>query len=357
MSRKAEQLKPSSAPGTSRKDRAKAVIISSPEQSSNPQGEAHGNSVSWSFPNESSAQSSPTVPADKRDFSMSVNPSYEKSMMMERSTMMGRSTSMLSPEEIARRRAVELDDKRQREWLEFARLNRHEGVPQLGKVFLDLAFSSSNSSFSGAGEESVPTAATSVSRIVIELLSDALPRTCENFRDLCLGTGGWCAEHGGVKLDYADTRCTRIVPNVGAIFGDLGGVSLSASGSTIPDESYALRHSARGVVSMIGDGPNQVGSKFIITFGPAPQLDFKYVPFGRVIDGFNVLERLETVPCTAVTNIPVHPIVISLSGALTGKKPTLVAPLTPAAPKEKEKEKERDGRASGSVVMLVEAED
>jgi peptidyl-prolyl cis-trans isomerase-like 3 len=57
----------------------------------------------------------------------------------------------------------------------------------------------------------------------------------------------------------------------------------------------ALRHNARGIVSMANKGPNTNGSQFFVTFAPAPHLDGKNTVFGKVIEGFEILDELEGV--------------------------------------------------------------
>ena len=58
----------------------------------------------------------------------------------------------------------------------------------------------------------------------------------------------------------------------------------------------ALKHKARGVLAMANSGANTNGSQFYITYGAQPSLDLKYTVFGKVIDGWEVLDSLEKVP-------------------------------------------------------------
>jgi peptidyl-prolyl cis-trans isomerase-like 3 len=73
--------------------------------------------------------------------------------------------------------------------------------------------------------------------------------------------------------------------------------STSIYGALFEDEIRPpLRHNARGIVSMANKGPNQNGSQFFITFAPAPHLDGKNTVFGKVLEGFDVLDEIEKVP-------------------------------------------------------------
>lgn len=57
----------------------------------------------------------------------------------------------------------------------------------------------------------------------------------------------------------------------------------------------ALRHNARGIVSMANKGPSTNASQFFITFAPAPHLDGLNTVFAHVIgdEGLQTLARLE----------------------------------------------------------------
>lgn len=57
----------------------------------------------------------------------------------------------------------------------------------------------------------------------------------------------------------------------------------------------ALRHNARGIVSMANKGPNSNGSQFFITFAAAPHLDGKNTVFGKVLEGEEVLDEMEKI--------------------------------------------------------------
>jgi len=136
--------------------------------------------------------------------------------------------------------------------------------------------------------------------IEIELYNKALPRTCENFLKLCQGVQG----ADGQKWGYKDSAVHRIVPNGWIQAGDIssgskgdGGRSAAPSGDPFPDESFSIKHSSRGVLSMANQGPHTNKSQFFITLQPNPSLDKKYVAFGRVVSGsetLRVIESLET---------------------------------------------------------------
>lgn len=61
------------------------------------------------------------------------------------------------------------------------------------------------------------------------------------------------------------------------------------------DESLEGHHSEKGIVGMANYGPNTNQSQFYITLGPCPQLDGEHVVFGRVIDGFDSLGKINRI--------------------------------------------------------------
>lgn len=57
-------------------------------------------------------------------------------------------------------------------------------------------------------------------------------------------------------------------------------------------------------MSMANAGPNTNGSQFFICTNDAPQLDGKHVVFGRVIDGFTSIDKINNLKVDALD----HPI-------------------------------------------------
>jgi peptidyl-prolyl cis-trans isomerase B (cyclophilin B) len=65
---------------------------------------------------------------------------------------------------------------------------------------------------------------------------------------------------------------------------------------SLPPEFSPTPHD-RGIVSMArGDDPGSATSSFFIVLGRTPALDEKYTVFGRVVDGMDVVEKIENAP-------------------------------------------------------------
>lgn len=58
-------------------------------------------------------------------------------------------------------------------------------------------------------------------------------------------------------------------------------------------ENSKLKHIGPGIVSSVAPEKSEHTSHFMITLSRAPLLDGKYVVFGNVIEGFDVLEKLQ----------------------------------------------------------------
>jgi cyclophilin family peptidyl-prolyl cis-trans isomerase len=134
---------------------------------------------------------------------------------------------------------------------------------------------------------------TSKGSIGLELFADAAPRAVENFRLL--------AEHGY----YDGLTFHRIVRGFMIQGGDPAGDGTggeSAWGGTFADEineQSDLYRSGyrRGLIAMANAGPNTNGSQFFILHQDYP-LPPRYVIFGRVTSGMEVVDALAETPTT-----------------------------------------------------------
>lgn len=155
-------------------------------------------------------------------------------------------------------------------------------------------------------------------RVVIELDTKRTPKTAENFRALCTGEKGTSKSNRSKNLHYKGTKFHRIIKDFMCQGGDIifedgrGGESIY--GKKFQDEKQGLNilHE-RGVVSMANSGKNSNTSQFFFVFGEQKQLNKKHVVFGKIIDGLDVLDEINS---RAASNdgTPLTPVVITDCG-------------------------------------------
>lgn len=103
----------------------------------------------------------------------------------------------------------------------------------------------------------------------------------------------------------------RVIPGFMAQGGDPLGDGTGGPGYSYDSEfSSKVKHDRPYMLSMANTGqPGSDGSQFFITFAPTPFLDGKHTIFGRVVDGIDVVKKLEAAG-TPGNGKPKEPLII-----------------------------------------------
>ncbi|XP_060522611.1 probable inactive peptidyl-prolyl cis-trans isomerase-like 6 isoform X2 [Cylas formicarius] len=147
------------------------------------------------------------------------------------------------------------------------------------------------------------------------LYNDLVPLTCQNFFERC-------------QNGYAGTPVHRVVKGCWIQCGgfDLEPIDMAC-------ENYAVPHDKRGVASMCNAGPHKDNStQFFVALDAAPWMDRKYVAFGQVIQGEEVLTQIENVstyyesPIDKVTIVKAGEYSITLENGTSWQRSTSIIP-------------------------------
>jgi peptidyl-prolyl cis-trans isomerase B (cyclophilin B) len=128
----------------------------------------------------------------------------------------------------------------------------------------------------------VATIETNKGKIRLRLEDDKVPKTVANFEKL--------AKDGF----YDGLKFHRVIPDFMIQTGCPQGTGTGGPGYKFADEFHKeLKHDGPGVLSMANAGPNTNGSQFFITHVATPWLDGKHSVFGRVLEGQDVVDKIQ----------------------------------------------------------------
>jgi peptidyl-prolyl cis-trans isomerase B (cyclophilin B) len=120
--------------------------------------------------------------------------------------------------------------------------------------------------------------------IEVEFFDDDAPNTVENFRKLA--ADGF----------YDGLVFHRVIRDFMIQGGCPDGTGMGGPGYTFEDE-FNPNRVIRGALAMANAGPNTNGSQFFIVTTPTAEwLDGKHTVFGKVIEGMDIVDAIETSP-------------------------------------------------------------
>ena len=126
---------------------------------------------------------------------------------------------------------------------------------------------------------------TNQGKITVKLFPETAPKTVENFLGL-------------VKKGYYNGIIFhRVIKDFMIQGGDPTGTGMGGEslwGKPFEDEvSASVEFDRKGILAMANAGPGTNGSQFFITTVPTPWLNMKHTIFGEVVEGYDVVEKIE----------------------------------------------------------------
>lgn len=136
-----------------------------------------------------------------------------------------------------------------------------------------------------AMDEKIIVLETNQGNIEVKLMPEVAPKACENFTKL-------------VEKGYYDGLIFhRVIKGFMIQGGDPTGTGMggqSVWGKPFEDEFDAkVTFDSPGILAMANAGPKTNGSQFFITTVPTPWLNMRHTIFGKVVSGYDVVQKIE----------------------------------------------------------------
>jgi cyclophilin family peptidyl-prolyl cis-trans isomerase/protein-disulfide isomerase len=94
---------------------------------------------------------------------------------------------------------------------------------------------------------------------------------------------------------YNNVEFHRVIPGFVAQVGDPSGLGMGGPGYKYANEVTDLKFDSEGVLGVANAGVDTNGSQFFITYAPQTALDGGYTVFGKVIEGMDVVKKINAV--------------------------------------------------------------
>jgi Peptidyl-prolyl cis-trans isomerase (rotamase) - cyclophilin family len=129
---------------------------------------------------------------------------------------------------------------------------------------------------------------TSLGDLKFEIFCDTAPKTSFNFLALC------ASNYYDNSIFHRNMKGFMIQ---GGGIGSSGKGGESIWGGSFEDQFHQDNiHDKRGMLSMANKGPNTNASQFFITYASQPHLNNVYTVFGKMLEGWEVLDKMEKLP-------------------------------------------------------------